>query len=108
MKTFLISLFLSVFISAPTFAAKPEWAGKGKPTAKQKEMYKGTRGGKADGIDFGRTEDKIKEGTSTKLKGLEKQRQKKSEQVQKELGKGSEKGQESREQRKKWWKFWGE
>jgi hypothetical protein len=31
----------------------------------------------------------------------------KSEQVQKELGKGSEKGQEAREMRKKWWKFWG-
>jgi hypothetical protein len=31
----------------------------------------------------------------------------KSEQVQKELGKGSEEGQEAREMRKKWWKFWG-
>ncbi|MDL2124450.1 MAG: hypothetical protein LWX51_15555, partial [Deltaproteobacteria bacterium] len=31
----------------------------------------------------------------------------KFEQVQKELGKGSEEGQEAREMRKKWWKFWG-
>jgi len=41
-----------------------------------------------------------------KLKGLEKQKAKKAEQVQKELGKGSEKGQAMRtEHRKKWWKF---
>lgn len=40
------------------------------------------------------------------LKGLEKQQTKKAEQVQKELGKGSEKGQAMREERrKKWWKF---
>jgi len=41
-----------------------------------------------------------------RLKGLEKQQTKKAEQVQKELGKGSEKGQAMREEhRKKWWKF---
>lgn len=39
-------------------------------------------------------------------KGMEKQREMKSEQEQKELGKGSEQGQESREKRKKWWRFW--
>jgi hypothetical protein len=37
---------------------------------------------------------------------MEKQREMKSEQEQKELGKGSETGQEAREQRKKWWRFW--
>ncbi len=42
------------------------------------------------------------------VKGLEKQREKKAEQVRKEMGKGSEKGQEMREQHsRKWWKFWG-
>ena len=42
----------------------------------------------------------------TKLKGLEKQKAPKAEQVQKELGKGSEKGQAMRkEHRKKWWKL---
>lgn len=42
-------------------------------------------------------------------RGLEKQREMKMDQEQKELGKGSEKGQEMREQNsKKWWKFWGE
>lgn len=38
--------------------------------------------------------------------GLLKQQQKKSEQVQKELGKGSEQGQKAREKRKKWYQFW--
>ena len=41
----------------------------------------------------------------TKLKGIEKQKAKKAEQVQKELGKGSEQGQAARTNRKKWWKF---
>ncbi|MEH6544026.1 MAG: hypothetical protein V7721_08800 [Porticoccaceae bacterium] len=42
-------------------------------------------------------------------RGLEKQREMKMDQEQKELGKGSEKGQEMREQNsRKWWKFWGE
>ncbi len=40
------------------------------------------------------------------LKGLEKQRERKTFQEQKESDKGSEKGQESRLKRKKWWKFW--
>ena len=40
------------------------------------------------------------------LKGLDKQTLKKSEQERKELGKGSETGQERREGSSKWWKFW--
>lgn len=39
-------------------------------------------------------------------RGLEKQRERVMEQEQKELGKGSEQGQESRENRRKWWRFW--
>lgn len=39
--------------------------------------------------------------------GLNKQRQKKAAQEQKELGRGSEKGQQSREEHsRKWWRFW--
>ena len=39
--------------------------------------------------------------------GMQKQREMKTEQEQKELGKGSEQGQAAREtHRKKWWKFW--
>jgi hypothetical protein len=40
--------------------------------------------------------------------GFDKQREKKAGQVQKELDKGSERGQEARQKRKKWWKFWEE
>ncbi|OUR65839.1 hypothetical protein A9Q79_02295 [Methylophaga sp. 42_25_T18] len=46
---------------------------------------------------------------SDKLKGIEKQTAKKADQEQKELDKGSEQGQASREEhRKKWWQFWGD
>ncbi len=39
--------------------------------------------------------------------GLIKQREKKQEQERKELGKGSETGQQKREEHsRKWWKFW--
>lgn len=41
-------------------------------------------------------------------KGLEKQHDKKAAHVQKELDKGSAQGQEARQGRKKWWKFWGD
>ncbi|MBY4675223.1 hypothetical protein [Marinobacterium arenosum] len=51
---------------------------------------------------------KVKAAKADDNKGLEKQRAKKAEQVQKELDKGSEQGQASRENRKKWWKFWGD
>jgi len=47
------------------------------------------------------------DGVKDSNKGLEKQRQKKAEQERKELGKGSEQGQASREAHsRKWWKFW--
>jgi len=42
-----------------------------------------------------------------KDKTTDEQKAKKSEQIQKELDKGSEKGKESREtNNKKWWEFW--
>lgn len=41
--------------------------------------------------------------------GLDKQRVKKTTQEQKELGRGSDQGRQSKEERSlKWWKFWGE
>ena len=41
--------------------------------------------------------------------GLAKQREKKTAQEQKELGRGSEQGQKAREEHsRKWWKLWGE
>lgn len=38
--------------------------------------------------------------------GMDKQRDMKPEQDQKELERGSEQGQDSRDHRKKWWRFW--
>ena len=47
------------------------------------------------------------DGDDEDSKGLDKQKQKKSESERKELGKGSEQGQASREEHsRKWWKFW--
>ena len=46
---------------------------------------------------------------SDKPAGLAKQREKKSAQEQKELGRGSEQGQKAREENsRKWWQLWGE
>ena len=64
----------------------------------------------------GKRESKMKEhggmdrdGYDGDKRGLEKQREMKMDQEQKELGKGSEKGQEMREQNsRKWWQIWGE
>lgn len=143
MKKLFAVIFLSIFISLPASADKPEWAGTGKPTAEQKQAHKAamrqkigdtkeniedkTKKEKPKGlakqqqkkahqaamdrkIDDGKesVEDKMEKANPEKPKGLAKQQQKKTEQVQKELDKGSEKGKESRQSRKKWWKFWGE
>jgi hypothetical protein len=43
------------------------------------------------------------------MKTMEKQQLKKADEMKKEAGKGSEKGQAMREEHsKKWWKFWGD
>ena len=121
MKTKLIGLVVMSLLVMPALAEKPEWAGKGKPTAEQKEMHRAAMEAKGDDMDMDESrlkekkekkEKKVKKEKKEKSsdsKGLEKQREMKSEQVQKELGKGSEKGQQSREENsKKWWKFWEE
>ena len=57
--------------------------------------------------EAGKKGEKVKErATEMNRKGFEKQKEKKMAQEQKELGKGSEQGQEARQNRKKWWKFW--
>lgn len=110
MKRNLIALILlSVFV-APVMADKPEWAGKGKPTDEQKAVHKSAMEAKGDSDDDDNRlkEKKEKKEKSSKLKGIEKQHAKKSEQEQMELERGSDKGKASREEnRKKWWKFWG-
>lgn len=62
-----------------------------------------------DGRSDDRSYGKMKRLDDGDNRGLEKQRQMKMDQEQKELGKGSEKGREMREEHsRKWWKFWGE
>jgi len=114
MKKNLLALLLAGVFIAPAIADKPEWTDKGKPSNEQKAAHQAAMQAKEDIDD---SEDRIKEKTektekeekSRELKGIEKQSLKKSEQPQKELDKGSDKGKELREENsKKWWKFWGE
>lgn len=83
----LLAIVLLCMLSAPVLAEKPADKGQSKPAKELKMEHKSVHDEKAS--------------------GFEKQQEKKSEQVQKELGKGSEQGQAAREEhRKKWWKFW--
>ena len=105
-----------LLITSFAVADKPEWAGKGKGAKEERNSHKKEikNDDASDSEDSGRQKkdklkkekkkEKVKKGETSK--GLEKQKDKKSLQEQKELDKGSEKGQESRQKRKKWWKFW--
>ena len=112
-RNLIVLILLTVFV-APVMADKPEWAGNGKPTDEQKAVHKSAMEAKGDSDDDDyrlneKKQKKEKKDKSSKLKGIEKQGVKKSEQEQKEVEKGSDKGQASREEnRKKWWKLWGE
>ncbi|MDX2424769.1 MAG: hypothetical protein QNK15_00790 [Cycloclasticus sp.] len=114
MKTNLLMILLLAFITTPILAAKPDWTGQGKPDKEQTKQLKSTMKADKDmGKMKGQPEEKMaklkeKKDKPDKLKGLEKQTEMKSTQQQKELDKGSEKGMESREERKKWWNFFGE
>lgn len=108
MKKIMTILCVALLASNPAFAEKPEWAGKGKPTAEQKDAHRSAMQAKEDlDGDIEDVGEKVKS-EKEKLKGLEKQQAKKAEMEMKELDKGSETGQEARETRKKWWQFWGE
>lgn len=131
MKLSLVVTILFSFIAMGAYADKPEWAGKGKPTAEQKAAHKAAMNAKEDDDedydedDDGNGKDKNKakkekvkkdkkakkekddDDDSDRQSGLEKQKTKKSEQEQKELDKGSDRGKEARETRRKWWQFWG-
>lgn len=114
-----------LMVAIPAGAEKPDWAGEqnasveckgaGGPTMKGTEnadqyvedegrKAKKNKGVKSKEKQLNKQENKQRDA----LKGQEKQKAKKSVQTQKELGKGSEKGQQARRERKKWWKFWGE
>lgn len=105
---------LVVFLySTSALAEKPEQAGSGKLTAEQKALRKPMTKAKDEMEREGNElkEKKLKKEKAyheegEKPKGLAKQYEKKSTQEQKELGKGSEQGQESSSKKKKWWKFW--
>ena len=112
----LLILFIFLFVNIAN-AGKPEWAGKGKSAKEEIKYQEKGKNGKHDDFDSEnsysagkvklkkeRDNKKVKKGEDPK--GLEKQKEKKSLQEQKELNKGSEKGKESRQKRKKWWKLW--
>lgn len=117
----MIILCLGFSYTGFVHAEKPAWAGNGQPTAEQKAMHKEAMNAKQDDSEDD-VEDEMKKDKTKKDKdendteknkvggktnaGLEKQKAKKAAMQQKEMDKGSEQGQESREDRKKWWKFW--
>ena len=108
----IVILLTAMLVAAPKAEAKNPFAGKEKaPELKMSADAEELAEEKAEAAKEKAKEAKqmrerkMKE-EKEKLKGLEKQKAKKAEQVQKELGKGSEKGQAMRqEKRKKWWKF---
>jgi len=98
MYRIITSFFVTLFLfTTPALAEKPEWAGKGKPTKKKSD--KSSKSEKSE-------KSKSEKDSEEKVKGLEKQKLKKTDQQMKELDKGSDQGQESRDNRKKWWRFW--
>lgn len=127
MKFRIVFALLMAFAITPAFADKPQWAGKGKPDKEagsrleQWESRHSGQRGKSYEDDDSEYEDENQDEDSgsqsreqrskksfreDKPRGLIRQTEKKTEQEQKEMGRGSEKGREAREIRKKWWKFW--
>ncbi|MBW2998950.1 hypothetical protein KY321_05415 [Candidatus Woesearchaeota archaeon] len=108
LKLTVATLFL--FASQTLLADKPSWAGKGKPTAEQKEAHKKAMNAKGDDSDD--KEKKSKNKKEKKQKSKEKKSKEKNSKDMKtksiddmkEIDKGSEKGMEQKEEkRKKWW-----
>lgn len=112
LKMILVCLVAFLYPTS-AMSERPEWAGKGKPTEEQRAAKKSVMNAKEEiekedkELEEHRykKEKKHKE-EGEKPKGLEKQYEKKSSQDQKEIGKGSERGQEASSAKKKWWKFW--
>jgi len=121
-KLILVALF--IFAGSMLFGGDPKRGPQGKPSVqrvenkgkpdkakgkKESEKPKGKKYDKSSERNHENGDDdelpEFEEDKGMKAKGLEKQREKKANQIQKESGKGSEKGQEARSKRKKWWKF---
>lgn len=123
-----LSLCVALAIGASAVAAKSEDKGNMKPRAakhqmegmEQKDQHRMTERSEEDAKKLNDREkerlNEMREEHAAEMDGkpekddaagLEKQRAKKAEQEMKELDKGSEQGQQQREEnRKKWWRFW--
>ncbi len=120
-----------VMLMSVAWAEKPEWAGKGKPSAEQKEAHKAAMKAKRseqelEGGDDSEEDDKPEKAKKEKMKKrkdkIDAERRAKpgltergedvsdeAERERKETGKGSDQGQQSRQEHsRKWWQFWKE
>ena len=103
-RIYTLAILLTVLLASASVTE-----AKGPPEGKGKSGKKPSVEEQLDAVETAyeqKTKEDKQKKKQEKLKGLEKQQVKKSEQVQKELDKGSEQGQAMREKhRKKWWKF---
>ncbi len=105
-KCFTILIAISFIFIGTAIAEKPVLVSKKKAVKEDMNVQKKEM--KDYSVDeTGKKEKNTKKIIDDKKKGQKKQEEKKSSQVQKELDKDSAKGQEVRQQRKKWWKLWG-
>ena len=121
MKMSIITAFLlSLLISTPALAEKPEWAGKkGQPTEEQKKAHKEVMTQKQQGGDAPdsikgmprkselptKTQEKIKSQYGEKSM-LERMQQKKSGENATEAVDNAQQTKETTEKPKKWYQFW--
>lgn len=123
MKIKLLAFIICGLFALPAVAAKPAETAERKAAAEQRKIHEQTINSK----EMKKIKNEIKKektagagkkqlkSDKTKVE-IDKHREKKSAQwqdkkqiqQQKELDKGSEQGKESRANRRKWWKFWGE
>jgi len=113
MKILFAAILLALFVSTSAIAEKPAWAGKGKPSAEQKELSQSMRDSHDDEEEHKDKKDKkdkkSKHDEDDEDDEKEKDKNNKSQDDRTELGKGSEKGQEQRETHsKKWWNIFGD
>jgi len=103
-----IAIFLLIF-SITVLADKPEWAGMGKATDEQKATHRAAMEAKTDDMDADesreKAEKKMKKAKSGQAKSMDDDGGDMPGKAK--MGKGSEMGQEKRQEHsKKWWRFW--
>ena len=124
-RYFVVLVMLAFSFTLPVFASNGAKGGKAYKQ-ERRDSYEMQHKSGHDGKHAYGTEDDVKKekfkknkeasedevidsdkGKAKDAAGLAKQREKKMEQERKELGKGSETGQQKREEHsRKWWKFW--